>query len=80
VAAIGQCSFSSVSGVNFGSYDVCNTSHTHSTGSITYNCIALDTPITIDLSKGNATTYVPRQMRQGAYTMVSGPDCISSSS
>jgi spore coat protein U-like protein len=25
--------------------------------------------ITVDLSKGNATSYFPRQMRQGAYTV-----------
>jgi len=59
----------SVSGVNFGPYDVFNTSHTDSTGSITYNCITQDTPITIDLRKGNAASYATRQMRQGAYTL-----------
>jgi spore coat protein U-like protein len=63
--AIGSCSFNSVSGVNFGAYDVFNNSHTDSTGSITYTCASLLTPITIDLSKGNASSYATRQMRQG---------------
>jgi spore coat protein U-like protein len=66
VAAIGQCSFDSVTGVNFGAYDVFNNSHTDSTGTITYTCITVGTPITIDLSKGNASSYATRQMRQGA--------------
>jgi spore coat protein U-like protein len=69
VAAIGQCSFNSVTGINFGAYDVFNSNHTDSTGTITYNCITLDTPITIDLSKGNASSYATRQMRQGANTL-----------
>jgi spore coat protein U-like protein len=66
VAAIGSCSFNSVSGVNFGAYDVFNNSHTDSTGSITYSCLNLLSTITIDLSQGNASSYATRQMRQGA--------------
>jgi spore coat protein U-like protein len=69
VAAIGQCSFNSVTGINFGAYDVFNSSHTDSTGSITYTCVSLLTPITIDLSKGNASSYVTRQMRQSTNTL-----------
>jgi len=68
--AIGACSFESVTGVNFGAYDVFNNSHTDSTGSITYRCNLLQlSQITIDLSKGSAPTYVPRQMRQGTDTL-----------
>jgi spore coat protein U-like protein len=70
VAAIGNCSFNSVSGVTFGAYNVFNPAPTDSTGTITYTCITVATPITIDLSKGNASSYAMRQMRQGAsYTL-----------
>lgn len=68
-AAVGECSFNSVSGVNFGAYDVFNNTPTDSTGTITYTCISLLAPITIDLSQGNASSYVPRQMRQGVETL-----------
>lgn len=72
VAAIGSCSFNSVTGVNFGPYDVFNNSHTDSTGTLIFTCTgggAMDT-ITLDLSKGNASSYATRQMRQGAsYTL-----------
>jgi spore coat protein U-like protein len=64
VMAIGQRSFNSVTGVNFGSYDVFNNSPTDATATITYSC-TLALMITIDLSKGNASIYAPRQMRQG---------------
>src|SRR5919108_3857248 len=64
-AAIGECSFNSVVGVNFGPYDVFNPSPTDSTGSITYTCISLLAPITIDLSKGSGSGYSPRRMHRG---------------
>jgi spore coat protein U-like protein len=68
-AAIGSCSFDSTVGVNFGTYDVFNTIPTDSTGSMTYTCVSLVGTITIDLSKGSALSYGPRQMRQGTGTM-----------
>jgi spore coat protein U domain-containing protein, fimbrial subunit CupE1/2/3/6 len=64
MAAMGQCSFVSVTGVNFGAYDVFNNSPTGSTGTITSSC-TLALTITMDLSKGNASTYATWQMRQG---------------
>jgi spore coat protein U-like protein len=67
--AVGACAFDSTIGVNFGSYDVFNTVATDSTGSITYTCTSVPSPITIDLSKGSAPTYIPRQMRKAVETL-----------
>ena len=63
--AIGICSFNSTVGVSFGAYNVFNTSPTDATGSITYTCITLGGGVTIDLSRGSASSYVPRQMQKG---------------
>jgi spore coat protein U-like protein len=68
-AAVGLCSFDSTVGVNFGAYDVFNTIPTDSTGSLTYSCTSVLGTITIDLSRGSAPSYVPRQMRKGAETL-----------
>src|SRR5712691_1122168 len=67
--AVGVCSFTTTVGVNFGVYNMFNTSPTDSTGSLTYTCINVLTSITIDLSRGSAPSYVPRQMRKGAETL-----------
>jgi spore coat protein U-like protein len=67
--AIGQCSFNSTVGVSFGAYRLFDVPPNDSTGSITYTCVSLLSPITIDLSKGSAPTYVPRQMRKGIDTL-----------
>jgi spore coat protein U-like protein len=67
--AIGQCSFNSTVGVSFGAYRYFSSTPTDSTGSITYTCLLPLIPITIDLSKGSAPTYVPRQMRKGTDTL-----------
>jgi len=64
--AIGICSFNSTIGVSFGAYNVFNTSPTDATGSLTYTCMSLGGGVTIDLSRGSASSYVPRQMRKGA--------------
>ena len=62
-----SCTISTV-GVSFGSYNVFSTTPTDSTGSVTYTCSAIRPPdrIMIDLSKGNASTFNPRQMRNGS--------------
>jgi spore coat protein U-like protein len=65
-AAIGSCSFNSTVGVNFGAYDVFNTTPTDSTGSMTYTCVSLLSTITIDLSKGGGSGYIPRRMHKGS--------------
>ena len=67
--AIGVCSFNSTPGVDFGAYNVFNTSPTDSTGSLIYTCLLQVTTITIDLNKGHGPSYFPRQMRKGAETM-----------
>lgn len=51
-------------GVNFGNYDPFAPSPTDSTGSVNFRCSQSD-PITIFLSRGNAPTFDPRQMRNG---------------
>ena len=58
------CTFSTVVGVAFGSYSVFAPSPLDSTGSFTYLCTGVggsDT-ITINLSRGSASTFAPRQM------------------
>ena len=61
-AGAASCQFTSVIGVNFGTYSVFNTSPTASTGSVTYKCNNGANSVTIDLSRGSAATYFPRQM------------------
>jgi spore coat protein U-like protein len=59
-----SCSFTSVVGVAFGSYDVFGTSPVDSAGSLTFVCYgvgATDT-IVIELSRGSATSFSPRQL------------------
>ena len=65
-----SCTISTV-GVSFGNYDVFRTTPTDSTGSVTYTCTNIKNPdrITIDLSKGNASTFNPRQMRKSAESL-----------
>jgi spore coat protein U-like protein len=65
--AFAACSISAT-GVNFGTYDPSAGSPNDSTGSVTYRCNRRD-PITIFLSRGNAPTFAPRQMRNGVEIM-----------
>lgn len=63
------CTISTV-GVVFGSYDVFATTPLDSTGSVTYTCSnVLGATITIDLSRGNASTFQPRQLRKGSTSL-----------
>ena len=66
--AISTCTIVSVVGVSFGTYDTFSSSPLDSTGSVTYNCqdVGPSDQITIDLSKGSATTYTPRKIYSGA--------------
>ncbi|MEP7124646.1 MAG: spore coat U domain-containing protein [Byssovorax sp.] len=62
-----SCSFTTVVGVAFGTYDVFSTSPLDSTGSVTVLCTGVgpsDT-IVIDMSRGNASSFGPRQMLRG---------------
>jgi len=62
-----DCSVDVNTDVDFGIYDVFNVSPTDSIGTIEYECQDVGaSTITIDLSRGNAPTYNPRWMLQGA--------------
>ena len=66
-----SCSFTTVVGVSFGSYNMLATSPLDSTGSFTFNCAGVggtDT-ITINLGHGAAPSYWPRQMVRGAVSL-----------
>ena len=53
--------------VGFGTYNVFTASPDDATGQITYRCTAPRPPlVTIQLDKGGAPTFNPRQMRQGS--------------
>ncbi|MHC5717089.1 MAG: Csu type fimbrial protein [Nostoc sp.] len=60
--ALSQCTVN-VNNINFGSYDVFNNSSTTTTGTITYNDCSSASSINIYLSKGNAPSYTPRQLK-----------------
>ena len=61
-----SCSISAV-GVSFGTYNVFSASPLDSTGSVSYTCTGIKNPdrITIDLSRGGASTFA-RRMLKGA--------------
>ncbi len=65
---IGSCTITAV-GVSFGTYDVFSGSPLDSTGSVTYNCISVLGTITINLSRGGAPTFTPRQMFRSSETL-----------
>lgn len=57
----------STTAVNFGSYNVFSASADNATGQVTYRCTAPRPPlVTIQLDKGGAPTFNPRQMRMGS--------------
>ncbi len=62
--AMAACAISTT-GVNFGTYDVFATAPRDWTGSVTYRC-TVTSPLMIILDKGGATTFNPRQMRNGS--------------
>jgi spore coat protein U-like protein len=57
-----QCSFSTVLGVRFGTYDPFSAAPLDSTGSITVTCRGQGVQITISLGKGSSSTYSERTM------------------
>lgn len=63
--ALSQCTIS-VTPVKFSSYDPSTANP--STGKIDYVCTSV-TAITIGLSKGNASSYTPRQLKNGANSL-----------
>jgi spore coat protein U-like protein len=59
-----NCSISVPTSVAFGTYDVYGT-FVDSTGTVRIGCI-FATNVTVDLSRGNAPTFIPRYMVNGA--------------
>ena len=62
-----SCSFVSVTGVNFGNYDVYGAADVASSGGITFNCKKVGgvQTLSIDISQGGSGTYFPRKMSKG---------------
>lgn len=57
----------STTAVNFGTYNVFSASPDNATGQVTYRCTAPRPPlVTIQLDKGGAPTFNPREMRMGS--------------
>jgi len=57
----------STTAVNFGTYNVFSAAPDNATGQVTYRCTAPRPPlVTIQLDKGGAPTFNPRQMRMGS--------------
>ena len=61
------CTFGSVTGVNFGSYDVFSASPRTATGSISYSCKKVGGVqfMTMSLSAGSSGTFANRTLRSG---------------
>jgi spore coat protein U-like protein len=62
--ATSSCSFSSTVGVAFGSYNVFSSAALDSAGGFTYTCqnVGVSDTILIELSRGSASSFFPRQM------------------
>ena len=56
----------SATAVNFGTYDVFETTPDTSTGAIAYHCGTKDKNVQIAISKGSSSTFSPRRMNNGA--------------
>lgn len=61
------CNFTSVTGVNFGPYDVLGASSVKSTGTITYSCTNVGTRsvMVMSLSTGSSGTFANRTLKSG---------------
>jgi spore coat protein U-like protein len=70
-SATTSCSFTMMTGAAFGTYDVFTTTPLDTAGSLSFVCTgvgSMDT-IVVDLSRGGASTYSPRQMSSGSATL-----------
>lgn len=67
-SALAVCSLSGTS-ISFGNYDVFSTSPLDTNGSIVYRCGNADNNISISLDRGGATSFNPRQMRNGSQAL-----------
>jgi len=68
-ASAANCSVTVAASVAFGTYDPLDTAPLDTTGTITYRCSANVPTVTIDIDRGNATTYFPRRMLNGVETL-----------
>jgi len=66
--ALAACTISA-SGVSFGSYNVFSDLPRDATGTVTYQCSPIAVNVQIQLNRGGASSFDPRQMRQGAATL-----------
>lgn len=65
-AIAGSCTITNVVAMSFGSYDVFSNTPKEAIGSVTYRCTDLGSGlITVDLSKGNSSTYAVRTLLRG---------------
>lgn len=64
------CSFTAVSGVSFGNYNVYSGTAVDSTGSMTYLCnTGIASFVTIDISTGSSGVYTTRTLKKGASSL-----------
>lgn len=69
-AAAMTCSFTGVSGVSFGAYNIFSSTPLDSTGSITYLCeTGMAAFVTIDISAGSSGVYSTRTLQNGTATL-----------
>lgn len=66
-----SCSVATVVGVSLGGYDVFSNSPLDSAGSVTYSCtgVGANDLIVIQLGRGGSSTYLPRQLKSGAWSL-----------
>jgi len=65
--ALANCAFTSVTGVNFGVYDVFSTNpNNNGVGSMTVNCRGTTTSFVIALSSGLSNSFLTRTMKSGS--------------
>lgn len=64
------CSFTAVSGVSFGNYNVYSGTAVDSTGSMTYLCnTGIASFVTIDISTGSSGVYTTRTLKKGTSSL-----------
>ncbi len=59
----------SASGVNFGGYNVFSNTPLDASGTVTFQCSPIAVNVQVQLSRGGAPSFSPRQMRQGGTTL-----------
>jgi spore coat protein U-like protein len=67
-AAEAACTISTTA-VTFGTYNVFQGAPTDAAGQVTFRCTTFEFAIRIDLDRGGASSFNPRQMRQSSETL-----------